>query len=224
MLCFIYLDTWILGVVSLQLRLLQGRVWDSTIFVNSLSPQMSELVEDAVASWCGDYSCAFLANQEWAPKIYRAQIWIFHFLHFRCLTNILATSCTNVAQIQLLHFLEGILLGFWLLDTEERTVFYVLGVFWFYFVPHCPINIWHHMLCYVPNIYNYITFTASLESSSQWFKCCTSMILYVNVRWIASIACMSFAFHGFQSWQQYSSIGEWQEISRVSAWESAPTI
>ena len=41
---------WILGVVSKQLRLLHGRVGDSTTSVNSLSPQMSELVEDAVAS------------------------------------------------------------------------------------------------------------------------------------------------------------------------------
>ena len=45
-----YLDTWILGVVSKQLRLLHGRVGDSTTSVNSLSPQMSELVEDAIAS------------------------------------------------------------------------------------------------------------------------------------------------------------------------------
>ena len=44
------LYTWILGVASKQLRLLHGRVGDSTILVNSLSPQMSELVEDAVAS------------------------------------------------------------------------------------------------------------------------------------------------------------------------------
>ena len=49
-----YLDTWILGVASKQLRLLHGRVEDSTIVVNSLSPQMSELVEDAISSWCGD--------------------------------------------------------------------------------------------------------------------------------------------------------------------------
>ena len=41
---------WILGVASKQLRLLHGRVGDSTIVVNSLSPQMSELVEDAIAS------------------------------------------------------------------------------------------------------------------------------------------------------------------------------
>ena len=46
--------TWILWVASKQLRLLHGGVGDSTIVVNSLSPQMSELVEDAIASWCGD--------------------------------------------------------------------------------------------------------------------------------------------------------------------------
>ena len=43
-LVYVYLDTWILGVTSKQLRLLHGRVRDSTIVVNSLSPQMSELV------------------------------------------------------------------------------------------------------------------------------------------------------------------------------------
>ena len=40
----------ILGVVSEQLILLHGRVGDSTTLVNFLSPQMSELVEDAVPS------------------------------------------------------------------------------------------------------------------------------------------------------------------------------
>ena len=42
--------TYLLGVASKQLRLLHGRVRDSTIVVNSLSPQTSELVEDAIAS------------------------------------------------------------------------------------------------------------------------------------------------------------------------------
>ena len=45
-----YLLTYILGVVSKQLRLLHGRVGDSTASVNSLSPQMSALVENAVTS------------------------------------------------------------------------------------------------------------------------------------------------------------------------------
>ena len=46
---YTWILTWILGVASKQLRLLHGRVWDSTIVVNSLSPQMSELVEHAIA-------------------------------------------------------------------------------------------------------------------------------------------------------------------------------
>ena len=40
---------WILKVVSKQPSLLHGRVEDSTNLGNSLSPKMSELVEDAVA-------------------------------------------------------------------------------------------------------------------------------------------------------------------------------
>ena len=46
------------------------------------------------------------------------------------------------------------------------------------------------------------------------------MILYVNVRWIASIACLSFAFHGFQSWQQYSSRGMTRDFKSDSMRES----
>ena len=46
----VFILTWILGVASKQLRLLHGRVGDSTTSVNSLSPQMSELVEDDIAS------------------------------------------------------------------------------------------------------------------------------------------------------------------------------
>ena len=46
----VYLLTLILGVVSKQIRLLHGRVGETTTLVNSLSTQMSELSEDAVAS------------------------------------------------------------------------------------------------------------------------------------------------------------------------------
>ena len=48
-LLFTWILTWILGVASKQLRLLHGQVRDSTTVVNSLSPQMSELVKDAIA-------------------------------------------------------------------------------------------------------------------------------------------------------------------------------
>ena len=53
-------------------------------------------------------------------------------------------------------------------------------------------------------------------SLSLSFMCCTSVILYVNVRWIASIACMSFAFHGFQSYQQHSRRGTTTDFKSVS--------
>ena len=45
----LHLLTWILGVVSKQLGLLHGRVGDTHHFGKFLEPQMSELVEDAVA-------------------------------------------------------------------------------------------------------------------------------------------------------------------------------
>ena len=43
-----YLFTWILGVVSKQLRLLHNRVGDSITLVNFLSHNIGLLVEDAV--------------------------------------------------------------------------------------------------------------------------------------------------------------------------------
>ena len=80
------------------------------------------------------HSWAFLAHQEWTLEICRAQIWIFQFSHFRCLSEILATGCSSEAQTQLLYFLIGTLMGFCLLDI----VFHVLCVFCFLFcVPFC---------------------------------------------------------------------------------------
>ena len=66
-------------------------------------------------------------------------------------------------QKQLLLFLKGLcwVSVCWILNIALCSMSRVFSVF--YFVPHCPINIWYHMLCYLPNIYNYITFMASLE-------------------------------------------------------------
>ena len=59
-------------------------------------------------------------------------------LHSRCLSDILATSCTTEAQIQLLHFFCRDCAGFCLLDTEYRTVFHVLVIFCFlFYAPLC---------------------------------------------------------------------------------------
>ena len=80
---FISLNTWILtwifGVASKQLRLLHGRDGDSTIVVNSLSPQMSELVEDAIASWCGDIVGNFWLIRNGVEKLVEL---IFEFFSF----------------------------------------------------------------------------------------------------------------------------------------------
>ena len=45
----------------------------------------------------------------------------------------------------------------WILNNALCSMSWMFSGF------YCAINIWHHMLCYLPNIYNYITFTASLE-------------------------------------------------------------
>ena len=60
-------------------------------------------------------------------------------------------------------FLKGLcwVSACWILNNTLRSMSWVLCGF--YFVPHCVINIFHNMLCYLPDIYNYITFAASLE-------------------------------------------------------------
>ena len=141
----------------------RGRVGDSTTLVNSLGPQMSELVEDAVASCCGNTVGHFLLIWNELQKLVELKLKNFSFNIFNVSQIFWQTSCTTETQIQLLHFfLKGLcwVSVCWILIN---ALFHVLGVFWFYFVPHCSINIWHHMLCYLPDIYNYITFTASLE-------------------------------------------------------------
>ena len=78
----LYLDTWILGVVSKQLRLLRGRVGDSTIVVNSLSSQMSELVKDAIASCCGDIFGNFWLVRNGFEKLVELKFEFFSFNTF----------------------------------------------------------------------------------------------------------------------------------------------
>ena len=74
--------TWILGEVSKQLRLLHGRVGDSTTLVNSLRTQMSELVEDAIASWCGDIVGHFWLIRNELQKFVELKFEFFSFNTF----------------------------------------------------------------------------------------------------------------------------------------------
>ena len=50
-------------------------------------------------------------------KLVEVKFEIFSFNTFD-VSDILATSCTTETQMQLLHSLEGIVLGLYLLDTE----------------------------------------------------------------------------------------------------------
>ena len=77
-----YLLTWILGVASKQLRLLHGRVGDSTTSVNSLSSQMTDLVEDAVASCCGDIVGQFWLIRNGVEKLVELKFEFFSFNTF----------------------------------------------------------------------------------------------------------------------------------------------
>ena len=154
---------YLLGVASKQLRLLHGRVGDSTTVANSLSLQMSALIEDAIASWCGDIVGHFWLIRNGVETLVELKFEYFSFNTF------------DVSQIFWQRFVQPrpkysycILLKVlcwvsvcWILNNALCSMSWMFSVF--YCVPHCAINIWHNMLCYLPNIYNYITFTASVE-------------------------------------------------------------
>ena len=187
-------------------------VRDSTTFVNSLSPQMSELVEDGIA-WCGDIVGRFWVIRNELQKLVELKFEFFSFNTFD-VSHILARFVQTRPKYSYCIFLKGLSGGFCLLDTEKRSV-PCLGCFLVFIL--CPIilSIFDSICCVIFQIYIIIQcsrhlwreYNLSSCSLSQQLKCCTSVILYVNIHWIASIACMSFAFHGFQILQQYSSRG-----------------
>ena len=131
------------------------RAANSITLVNSLSPQMCELVEVDVASWCGHF---------W---LVRNELQKFVELKFK----FLSFDTFDISQIfwqprpKYIYciFLKGLCWVFvcWILYNALCSMSLVFSEF--YFVPHRAINSWHHMLCYLKNIYNHITFTASLE-------------------------------------------------------------
>ena len=81
---------------------------------------MSELVEDAVDSWCGDIVGHFWLIRKELQTFVEVK---FEFLSFNTfdVSEIFwqrVVQPTTEAQIQLLHSVDGIVLGFCLLDTE----------------------------------------------------------------------------------------------------------
>ena len=155
--------TWKLGVASKQLRPLHGWVEDSTIVVNSLSHQMSELVEDATASWCGDIVGRFWLIRNGVEKLVKLKFEFFSFNTF----DVSQLFRQRVVQPRPKHSYCILLKGLcwisvcWMLNNTLWSMSWMFSGF--YCVPNCAINIWHHMLFYLPNIYNYIMFTASRE-------------------------------------------------------------
>ena len=154
---------YILGVASKQLRLLHGRVGDSTTVENSMSPQISELVEDAIASWCSDIDGHFWLVRNGVKKLVKLK-----FEFFSCNTfDVSQIFWQRVVQLRTKYSYCILLKGLcwvsvcWILKNALCSMPWMFPGF--YCVPSCAINIWHHMLCYLPNIYNYITFMASLE-------------------------------------------------------------
>ena len=148
-------------MASKQLRLLHGRVGDSTTLVKSLGPQMSELAEDAIASWCGDIVGHFWLVRNELQKFVELK---FDFLSFNTF-DVSQIFWQRVVQPRPKYSYCILLKGLcWVSVCRILTLCSMSWMFFgFYCVPHCAINICHHMLCYLPNIYNNITFTASLE-------------------------------------------------------------
>ena len=161
------MDTWILwyllGVASKHLGLLHGRFGDSTSVVNSFSPQKSELVEDAIASWCADIVGHFWLIRNGQEKLVELKFQFFSFNTFEVSQIFWQQVVQPRPKYSDCILLKGLcwVSVYWILNNALCSMSCMFSGF--YFVPHCPINIYHCMLCYLPNIYNYITFTASQE-------------------------------------------------------------
>ena len=156
--------TWVLGVVaSKQLRLIHGRVWDSATLVNSLCPQMRELVEDAISSWCGEIVGHFWLIRNELQKLVELKFDFFSFNTFDVSQIFWQRVVQPRPKYRYCILLKGLrwVSVCWILNNPLCSMSWLFSGF--YCVPHCAINICNNMLCYLPNIYNNITFTASLR-------------------------------------------------------------
>ena len=149
-----HLLTRLLAVVSKHLRLLHGRVGDPITLVNSLSPQMSELVEDVVASWFGDTVGHFWLIRNELQKLVELKFEFFSFSTFDVSKIFWQRVVQPRPKYTCCIFLKGLcwVSVCWILNNALCSMSWVFSGF--YFVPRCVINIWQHILCYLPNIYN----------------------------------------------------------------------
>ena len=98
------------------------------------------------------YSWAVLAHQEWVPEICRAQICQFYSFNTFYVSQIF---WQRVVQPRPKYSYCILLKGLcwvsvcWILNHARCSMSLVFSGF--HVVPHCPINIRHPMLCYLPN-------------------------------------------------------------------------
>ena len=142
-----YFDTW---RGSKQLRLLRGRIGDSTTSVNSLSPQMSELVEDAVAFWCGDIVGQFWLIRNELQKFVELKFEFFSFNTF---------DVSEIFWQRVVQRGPNTVIAFswrdcWILNNALCSMSWMFSVF--SFVPHCAINISGTICCVIFQIYKII--------------------------------------------------------------------
>ena len=143
---------WLLGVASRQLRLLHGRVGDSTTAVSSLSPQMSELVEDAIASWFGDIVGHFWLVRNGFEKLGELKFEFFSFNTFdvsQIFWQRVVQQSPKYSYCILLKVLWWVSVC-WILNHALCSMSWMFSGF--YFVPNCAINIWH-ICCVIFQIY-----------------------------------------------------------------------
>ena len=150
-----YLDTWSgfePAKTASSGSWIHGRVVDSTIVVNSLSPQMSELVDDAIASWCGDIVGHFWLIRNGVEKLVELKFDFFSFNTF----DVSEIFWQRVVQPRPKYSYCILLKGLswvsvcWILNNALCSMSWMFSGF--YCVPNCAINICHHMLCYLSNI------------------------------------------------------------------------
>ena len=133
-----YLDTWILGCGFEAAKTVPWPSRGLTTLVNSLGPQMSELVDDAVASWCGDIVGHFSLIRNELQKFVELKFEFFSFNTF----DVSQIFWQRVVQTRLKYsyciFLRGLCWVFvcWVLNIATCSMSY--GVFWFLFcAPSC---------------------------------------------------------------------------------------
>ena len=177
----------------------------------------------AIATWWGDILGQFWLIRNELQKFVELKFEFFSFytsmslryfgnkLYKRGPNTVIALSWRNCAGF---HFLR-----YWIMHCVPY-----LGCFLVFILCSIVPSIFGTIWCVIFQIYKIIhhsrhlwrEYNFSSCSLSQEFKCCTSVILHVNVHWIASIACMSFSLYGFQSWQQYSSRGMTRDVKSIS--------